>query len=158
MNLYTSEELHKDIKDLRRTLFARCILIADDAANIIALEPSNPDFDTSALAALTVANLSATRQIASLVDKSKVESPQLLLVEAPLSRIFLGSNGKGLFFAAVLGEESPLGLARLVLWDFALRLQAFIQPEEPTYDAQEKALVDGLLDSLDDMWGENLEG
>jgi hypothetical protein len=111
-----SAELNRVASDLS----ALCVIAADESGYVLDTSKTDQVLDPQTLAALGTANLVSSMQLLSLAYSSFAETGALIgIVENDQVCLIVAGKKNGPVFISLLGDQSPLGLARLEMRELA---------------------------------------
>jgi len=139
-------DLTTRLEQARRDMGARTVMATDGSANLMGVVPTESQPEASVLAALGAANLAATSEIVRRMDE-RAADPRMVIVEYPGGHVLLSAGRSQIVFIAVLGADSPLGLARVEMARLADIVWKDDRPKEDEDPSEE--ISRGLLSSLD---------
>ncbi|MDQ7028585.1 MAG: hypothetical protein Q9O62_01775 [Ardenticatenia bacterium] len=139
---------------------ANVLVVLDGAGHLIETVGGRPGFSTETMSSLAAASLAALREIRRLSQIGAGDDEELVLLEGPQGRVFMGKGKGELLFVAVLPPESFLGMARLIFkqlldreWE-GVELPASVDDLPlPSFSSEDQ----NLLDDFDGLEGFDLD-
>ncbi|GEM_PF-7123439 len=139
---------------------ADVLVVLDGAGHLIEAVGGRPGFSAETMSSLAAASLAALREIRRLSHIGAGDDEELVLLEGPHGRVFMGKGKGELLFLAVLPAESFLGMARLIFkqllereWEGVERPTSVNDLPLPSFSEDEQT----LLDDFDDLGGFDLD-
>ncbi len=136
---------------------AALVLLASRTGHFIDARGDRVDVDKPALASLVAADLSASQQIANLIDDS--EAYQMILREGEHFNMLVAAAGERLVVLAVVPRKEPIGWVRILVKEAAHQLAEISSAMPASFEETEPAPNQGALSdligqALDELWTE----
>ncbi len=158
VNIYPAQDkaIELVLAELLQLCPAQFVLLADQSGQLITVQGERGTADLASLASLVAADLAASQEIAR--QAGQYQSCQLVLREGQQAHIFISEAGKNLVLFVLVSKQTPLGWARLLIFQTAAKLAEIIA--RPPEDVelmdlelnQEDKFFDLFDSALDAVW------
>src|SRR3954462_13250293 len=152
---FTEDDFASITRALQRFLTdcnARCALLVDRTGQLVATVGDRPNFDPTAFATLTAADLSANDQLAKLIGESDFNS---LFHQGEKESMYLADVARRVILVVLFDNRTTLGLVRLKMKQTVDELTKLFQAvfERPQGGQGEGGgLLSGAEDEIDKLF------
>ncbi len=136
---------------------AEVLVVLDESGCLIDKVGTRPDLNAETLSSLAAASLMALHEIRRLAQIGQSDHHELVLLEGPLGKVFIGKGRQGLVFLAVLPPDSFLGMARLIFKQLLDRHWDVVLPSVDELSSSPFPGEQALPNDLDDLEGLDLD-
>ena len=125
LNQDVIEQIEETLTTELISIGVHCVFVSDMAGNMVAsADNGSVRHDIYALAALSVANFSATNEIARLIGEQDFT---LLFHKGDRESIHFSRVGEHFLLCTIFGEKTSLGFVRLKIADLCGKVQKLIE-------------------------------